>query len=147
MIEQIQNYQLQTDAGLVEVGATITIWPAWATTQVEALIPCPECGGSGESGFIPVTAKRLAGSGPLTGPAARALAELAAKCHFCGGTRHVSVEQIGWRETGKLWKARRINAGYGLRAWAEHVGCLPSDYCHMEHGRLQPDERYMPPES
>ena len=41
---------------------------------------------------------------------------------------------------GEFIRKRRLEAGYGLREFAALVGILPSNYNHMEKGRLAPPQ-------
>jgi predicted transcriptional regulator len=56
----------------------------------------------------------------------------------------VPAEQLKWRATGERWREQRKALGVGLREWAVRIGALPSDYCRMENGTMNPDERFEP---
>jgi len=41
---------------------------------------------------------------------------------------------------GEFVRSKRLEAGYGLRQFASLVGILPSNYNHMEKGRMSPPQ-------
>ena len=41
---------------------------------------------------------------------------------------------------GEFVREKRLSLGYGLRRFAELVGMLPSNYNHMEKGRMSPPQ-------
>lgn len=41
---------------------------------------------------------------------------------------------------GEFVRKERLNAGHGLRRFAELIGILPSNYNHMEKGRMSPPQ-------
>ena len=41
---------------------------------------------------------------------------------------------------GQFVREKRLGLGYGLRRFAELVGMLPSNYNHMEKGRMSPPQ-------
>lgn len=101
---------------------------------------CPECNGTGESGFVPVFVRAVEGRTPDP----EQIFKVLAMCPFCNGKKTVTSEQLFWRKVGQLWRTQRLQMGVGLREWAVSVGCSPADYCNMENGRLEPDPRYAP---
>lgn len=114
-----------------------------ATSGETSIVECPDCKGSGKSGMVPLFAKTKDGK-PLTEEQAKRLFELADKCQFCKGEGKVPAVQLEWKRIGLEWKKARILNGFGLREWAVHIGCKPSDYCWMENGTMEPDCRYAP---
>lgn len=106
-------------------------------------LACPECNGRGKSGMVLVHAKKHDDT-PLTPIEAAFLSGNLEQCHFCEGTGKVQSIQLLWRRIGAEWLACRKALGIGMRQWAEQVGVLPSEYCNMEAGRVQPDPKCSP---
>jgi hypothetical protein len=108
-----------------------------------AMVECPECHGSGESGLIPLHVRPVEGHKPNE-QQLRDLAARMAVCQFCNGQKTVPPERLEWRAIGEAWRLARRAIPVGMREWADRCGCLPSDYCYMEAGRIRPDDRYSP---
>lgn len=121
----------------------------WRTAQPSiqqpdpAVVACPECNGSGKSGLIPLHVRPIEGHKP-TEQQLRTLAERFAVCQFCDGAKTVPQNRVEWRAVGESWRLARMELRVGMRHWAESCGCLPSDYCDMEAGRIRPDVRFAP---
>lgn len=106
----------------------------------QRVVTCPECNGSGKSGLVLVHAKAM----DLNESEVRELQDALGHCRFCDGNGSVEADRLEWRRIGERWRVARLARGFGVREWAELVGCLPSDYCKMEYGRMKPDDRYSP---
>lgn len=107
-------------------------------------VTCPVCNGSGERGMVIVHAKRVVGAPPMTEAEASRLQEDINRCTFCDGQKTVAPQKIEWRKIGESWRQARLALNCGLREWAEHVGCLPSDYSKMEQGLTEQFVAYSP---
>lgn len=56
----------------------------------------------------------------------------------CYGAKSVPAEHLQWIAQGAAMRKARLAKGYGLREYADLIGMLPSEYCAMENGRIQP---------
>ena len=55
-------------------------------------------------------------------------------CRTCNGTGEIDTARLGRIAAGSILRQARIDAGYGLRAFAEKLGVLPSTWAKIEQG-------------
>lgn len=63
-------------------------------------------------------------------------------CPRCNGSGVMKLRNPDWVVRGICMRRARIAARVGLRERAKQLGILPSEYTDMEHGRIEPADRF-----